>query len=347
MTEIRAPGKHGRADASVPRIREARLALWVQAGLALLCAALLVGGGPVGTIFAVVAGVAAVGNALLAVRLPTRQAAVRRVALWVSWAMIPVFVALSVPAPPALLGLASSAAVLGLLRPRFGRLRPRSRKLWLTLHVGFSVGWLGMGMGMLVLAIVGATTSDLALRHYAYEIMHIFDLAIVIPLVLLSLITGLVMSLGTPWGLVRYWWVLAKFVIALSIPVFAAVRESFWVREVVTATRADPAADLGGTDVRLWVCFVAFSLLLWTATALSSVKPWGRTRWNQRSKPPTGGPNESGQTSVTGGGQPQHRRQHSPSGAEPFSGSDPPRLGFSDHIQHHRLHCAGYRLNLS
>lgn len=84
-------------------------------------------------------------------------------------------------------------------------LRPRTRKLWLTLHVGFSVGWLGAAMAMLVLAIVGARTSDLDLRHYAYEIMHVFDLAIVIPLVLLSLITGLVVSLGTKWGLVRHW----------------------------------------------------------------------------------------------------------------------------------------------
>jgi hypothetical protein len=46
----------------------------------------------------------------------------------------------------------------------------------------------------------------------------------------------------------------------------------------VTATRADPAVDLVGTDVRLWVCYMVFSLLLWAATALSSYKPWGKRR---------------------------------------------------------------------
>ncbi|MGH3984583.1 MAG: hypothetical protein ACRDST_18340 [Pseudonocardiaceae bacterium] len=280
MTRILAPGQ--RPETGTPPLRKARLALYVQSAVALLCVVLLFGGGSVHTVFAVVACVAALGNVLLAVRLPAQPAGVRRVALWVSWWMIPVFIVFSVPAPPALLGLASSAAVLAFLRPRFGRLRPRSRKLWLTLHVGFSVGWLGAAMAMLVLAIVGASTSDLLLRHHAYEIMHIFDLAIVIPLVLLALITGLVMSLGTKWGLVRYWWVLAKFVIALSIPLFAAVQESFWVREAVAGTRANPAVDLAGTDVRLWVCFIAFSLLLWTATALSSYKPWGHTWWYQR-----------------------------------------------------------------
>lgn len=280
MTRILAPGQ--RPETDTPPLRNARLALYVQSAVALLCVVLLFGEGTVQTIFAVVACVAALGNVLLAVRLPAQPAGVRRVALWVSWLMILVFIAFSVPAPPALLGLASSAAVLGFLRPRFGRLRPRSRKLWLALHVGFSVGWLGAAMAMLVLAIVGATTSNLLLRHYAYEIMHIFDLAIVIPLVLLALITGLVVSLGTKWGLVRYWWVLVKFAIALSIPLFAAVQESFWVREAVAGTRADPAVDLAGTDVRLWVCFIVFSLLLWTATALSSYKPWGRTWWHQQ-----------------------------------------------------------------
>ncbi|WP_158891406.1 hypothetical protein [Amycolatopsis anabasis] len=256
----------------------ARLALFAQAVVALLCLALL-RGDPANRGFSLAAGVAAFGNLLLAVLLPVHVDRVRRIALWVSWPMIPLFVACSLPAPPALLGLLTTSAALGSLRPKFGSLRPRARKLWLTLHIGFSVGWLGAAMAMLVLAVVGATAADRELRHHAYEIMHIFDLAIVIPLVLLSLGTGLVVSLGTRWGLVRYWWVLVKFVLALSIPVFAGLQESFWVREAVEVTRADRAAELAGTDLRLWVCFVVFTLLLWTATALSAYKPWGRTRW--------------------------------------------------------------------
>lgn len=290
MTGVRALRQLTRPETGTPRLREARMALCAQAVVALMCVTLLLGGGPVLTTFAVAAGAAALGNMLLAVLLSRYPTRLRLVALSVSWPMIPMFVAFSVPAPPALVGLASSVAVLVFLRPRFGLLRPRARKLWLTLHVGFSVGWLGAAMAMLVLAIVGARTSDLDLRRYAYEIMHVFDLAIVIPLVLLSLITGLVVSLGTKWGLVRHWWVLVKFAIALSIPLFAAVQESLWVREAVASTRVDRSVDLDGTDVRLWVCFVVFSLLLWAATALSTYKPWGRTRWLRAgSQPPAQG----------------------------------------------------------
>lgn len=279
MTGVRAPGRSTGLEAGQPRLHETQLALCAQAAVALLCAVLLLGSSTAGTAFAAGAGAAALGHVLLAGLLPKYPVRLRRLALAVSWSMIPIFVAFSVPAPPALIGLVSSVVVLVLLRPRFGLLRPRARKLWLTMHVGFSVGWLGAAMAMLVLAIVGASTSDVELQHYAYEIMHVFDLAIVIPLVLLSLITGLVMSLGTKWGLVRHWWVLVKFAIALSIPLFAAVAESFWVREAVATTRVDRSVDLDGTDVRLWVCFVVFSVLLWVATALSSYKPWGKTWW--------------------------------------------------------------------
>lgn len=123
MTGTQAPGERTRPETGAPRLRQARLALCAQAAVALLCVVLLLGGGLVEAVFAVAAALAALGNVLLAVRLPAQPARMRLVALWVSWPMIPVFVAFSVPAPPALLGLASSAAVLGFLRPRFRLLR--------------------------------------------------------------------------------------------------------------------------------------------------------------------------------------------------------------------------------
>lgn len=275
----------------------ARALLSVQALLLVGGAASLWSAEPPSVLVAVIALVAAVASLAQAVALRRWPQRTRRAALYLAVLLIPLHaVLIGMGAPPlvAVLGLAVAGALLGVLRPRFGTLRPRARKTWLVLHVGFSVGWLGAAMAMLVLALVGASTTNMQLRHYAYEIMHIFDLAIVIPLVLLSLLTGLVVSLGTKWGLVRYRWVLTKFVIALSIPVFAALEESSWVRQAGTLTGADRDADLASTDTKLWACFVVFSLLLWAATALSTTKPWGRTRWGQpnlrraaRSHPPT------------------------------------------------------------
>lgn len=96
-----------------------------------------------------------------------------------------------------------SVMILVGLKPQFPRLSPRARKVWLTLHVGISVGWLGLGLAMTTLAFTGLLAETHAVRHGAYELMHIFDLTIVIPSVLLSIITGLgvglaVCMVGTP-----------------------------------------------------------------------------------------------------------------------------------------------------
>lgn len=112
--------------------------------------------------------------------------------------------------------------------------------------------------------------------------MHLFDLTIVIPLVLLSIVTGLVVSFGTHWGLVRHWWILAKFALAVGIVTVASVWENYWVRGLVAKTAADRGAVLDGIDMRLAVCMVGFSVALWIATILSVYKPWGRTPWGQR-----------------------------------------------------------------
>jgi hypothetical protein len=142
------------------------------------------------------------------------------------------------------------------------------------------VGWLGLSLGMVTLAMTGLLAESHAVRHGAYAIFHIFDLVIVIPSVVLAIVTGMVVAFGTPWGLVKHWWVLTTFVISLSIPAAAAV-EHRWFAELVART-ADPAARPGSLGVWLAVVVGCFAVLLWTATILSIFKPWGRTWWGRQ-----------------------------------------------------------------
>jgi hypothetical protein len=62
----------------------------------------------------------------------------------------------------------------------------------------------------------------------------------------------------------------------------AAAFENFWVRGVAERLTLDPADEPAGTGLRLFVCMIAFTALLWTATVLSVYKPWGPTRWGRR-----------------------------------------------------------------
>lgn len=178
------------------------------------------------------------------------------------------------------LGMLLSTVITVRLRPRFPRLGRRARRVWLTLHVGVGVGWLGVSLTMLALSIAGMAADDQEVRHTSYVFMDTFNLTLAIPSVLLTIITGAVVSFGTPWGLIRHRWVLAKLVIALGLPVLATF-EGSWI-EILAERTEDPAAEPGGTGVLLIGAMALFLTLLWIAVVLSVFKPGGRTRWGRR-----------------------------------------------------------------
>jgi len=90
---------------------------------------------------------------------------------------------------------------------------PRLRKVALTAHISSSVGWLGAIAGFLALAITGLTHRDAQIVHAAYLGMDWIGWFVLVPLSIASLLTGLVLSLGTAWGLFRHYWVLATLLI--------------------------------------------------------------------------------------------------------------------------------------
>src|SRR5918997_572837 len=94
-------------------------------------------------------------------------------------------------------------------------LAPPLRKLALTAHVTTSVGWLGAVAAFLALAIAGLAGDDGPTVRRAYVGAEVITWAVIVPLCLASLVTGVVQSLGTSWGLVRHWWVLIK--LALTV----------------------------------------------------------------------------------------------------------------------------------
>jgi hypothetical protein len=92
---------------------------------------------------------------------------------------------------------------------------PLVRKFALTAHVTASVGWLGAVGGSLALSIAGLASRDPQLVRAAYLMLKVIGEFVLVPLAFASLLTGLVGSLGTQWGLFRHYWVLAKLVMNL------------------------------------------------------------------------------------------------------------------------------------
>jgi hypothetical protein len=197
--------------------------------------------------------------------------------------LVPAQFVLSIASDLILLGLALSIALLAALRPACPRLRPAGRKLAVTVHVGLSVGWLGVSLVMLALSVAGLVADDSGARHRTYQIMDLLDVVVVIPLVLVSIVSGLVVSLGGKFGLARHWWVLAKLAISLVIPFCGGALSHIWIEELVEINAVPNGA--GGPGVALATLMAAFCTGLWTATALSVYKPWGRTPWASARRP--------------------------------------------------------------
>ena len=96
---------------------------------------------------------------------------------------------------------------------------PGLRKLTITAHVTFSVGWLGAAAAFLVLSIAGLTSHDADVVRGAYLSMDLISWFVIIPMCFGALATGLLQALGTPWGLFRYYWILVKFGLAIFVTI--------------------------------------------------------------------------------------------------------------------------------
>lgn len=158
--------------------------------------------------------------------------------------------------------------------PPLFRLRPGGRKLWLLLHVATSVGWLGLDLGLLALGVAGRWFTPVAGQLGVYRAMDLLGYAVVLPNALLATASGLVLSLGTHWGLLRYRWVWLKLVLTLG----ALVATTFALLPLIDTAVAHCLASGGpGPSGNSLVAapIVAASLYL-TATALSVWKPRGR-----------------------------------------------------------------------
>jgi len=157
------------------------------------------------------------------------------------------------------------------------------RKAVLTAHVTSSVGWLGAVAGFLALAIVGLTGDDAPTVRAAYLAMEQLTWLVIVPLNFASLLTGLVQSLGSAWGLFRHYWVLVKLLLTIPATIFLLVHTrpiGFMARAAAATTLS--GADLRGARVQLVVASTAALLVLLVATTLSVYKPRGMTSYGWR-----------------------------------------------------------------
>jgi uncharacterized membrane protein len=189
---------------------------------------------------------------------------------------------------------------MSMMTTRPSRPGPRARKSVLLVHIAAAGIWLGLDVAMAVLVFTAMGTDDPSTQASALQSLSLVTVWPMFIAGVVSLATGVLLGLGTRYGLVRYWWVLVKLVlnVVLCLLVLFALRGG--VREAADAGRAIGAGVGTWTTGDLIYPPIVSPTALTIAFVLSVFKPWGRVR-------PRPGPD--GQVRVTAGpARPTSRR---------------------------------------
>jgi hypothetical protein len=159
---------------------------------------------------------------------------------------------------------------------------PRLRKFALAAHLTLSVGWIGAVAAYIALDVAAATSQDTQTLRAAYLAMELIARDVIVPLAIASLLTGLVMSVGTRWGLFRHYWVLISLL--LTIVATAVLLSETQTISYLADKAADPTTSgdelraLGGTLGHS----VGGTVVLLVVLVLNVYKPQGMTRYGWR-----------------------------------------------------------------
>jgi hypothetical protein len=117
----------------------------------------------------------------------------------------------------------------------------------------------------------------------AYLAMELIAWFVIVPLAFASLLTGLVHSLGTAWGVIRQYWVVAKLLLTVVATIVLLLKMApigYLAGAVADANVT--RVDLRGVRIQLVAHAAGALVVLLVATTLSVFKPWGMTEYGRR-----------------------------------------------------------------
>src|ERR687885_1726972 len=157
---------------------------------------------------------------------------------------------------------------------------PGLRKVVFAVHLTFSVGWIGAVVAYLALGVSAVTSQDAQTVRAAWIAMELTGWFAIVPLALAALLTGIVMSLATPWGLFRHYWVLITLVLT-TLSTVVLLLHMPTVSSLADGARKADGAHLRGAAGDLFHAGGGLLVLL-VITVLNVYKPHGLTRYGWR-----------------------------------------------------------------
>lgn len=153
------------------------------------------------------------------------------------------------------------------------------RKTVLATHIISAGAWIGIDVMVAVLVLTGRFGTSDEVRGLAYQALATFVVWPMLASALLCLITGLLLGLGTKWGLLRYWWVAIKLVLnlVLCVLIVFALQPGMDVVNAYGQNLPDGAPEPAAISTLFFPPAVSLTTLTF-AVVLAVAKPWGRLR---------------------------------------------------------------------
>lgn len=161
------------------------------------------------------------------------------------------------------------------------KLNLRKKNFLKTIHVLSAMAWFGGTLSLLLLRshIGDAQNGDQLL--YTLSNMHVIDETMIKYPALTTLISGILLSVWTPWGLTRYYWTVMKLVLTVVVILTGIVFVNRWFSYLVITVNQFGLASMQIQDFKTTSSFLLLAaifnnLVLASMTFITAFKPFGK-----------------------------------------------------------------------
>ncbi|WP_040205296.1 hypothetical protein [Neobacillus jeddahensis] len=167
------------------------------------------------------------------------------------------------------------------------RLNQKKKSILVAIHVLSVASWIGGTLGMLLLGVYLQNAANGEQLYYTLASMDIIDENLLKYPALLTLFTGLMLSMWTQWGLVKHYWVLIKFVLTILTIMIGILFLNKWSVVLVNLVEENGFIALQNSQFQsTWLSIIitaSFNLFcLAFMTVITYLKPFGKVKKNKR-----------------------------------------------------------------
>ncbi|CAG7657543.1 hypothetical protein ACFQI7_35100 [Paenibacillus allorhizosphaerae] len=163
------------------------------------------------------------------------------------------------------------------------KLSMKQKNILVVLHVISVAAWFGATLCMLLLLLYVKKAENGEQLYYILESMHILDDNLIKYPALLTLFTGVLLSLWTHWGIAKYYWVVVKLILTIVTILLGIFFINDWFAYLLSAAKKYGFAAVQRQDFQsIWLANVLAAIFNNAAYGfmmfITYFKPFGKIR---------------------------------------------------------------------